>query len=81
MSKDLQDRLTYGTMSVLLAIVGFIGVKLWAQVDLNTTSIHTQAVVDAAMLEQLKAINSTLVDIKDELKKVGQHEQTYRTGR
>lgn len=78
MTKDLQEKLLYGSLSIIIAIMGFIGVRLWGQIDTNTASIAVHAATDAAMLEQLKAINSTLEDVKAALKDMSQHEQRHR---
>lgn len=81
MTKTLQERLLYSTLSMIIAIMGFIGVRLWGQIDTNTSAIAVHTATDAAMLEQLKAINNTLEDVKDVLKELSKHEQTHRTGR
>ena len=76
--QQLLNRILFGGASVLLAVMGFIGMRLMAEVDANTESNHQQAVVDAAMVEQIKNLDQTLFGLKKAIEGLIEHEVEHR---
>ncbi|MHA2069885.1 MAG: hypothetical protein ACXABY_36435 [Candidatus Thorarchaeota archaeon] len=77
-SGEIVSKALWGLITILIAIVGFIGVQLWAQVQTNTSHNAAQDVEDAKIVTELKSINTNIDGLRRAIEGLIAHDANHQ---